>query len=87
MYTVTSRSVSPEEDEGYKSQKVETTVLPIEKTFPKGTFIVYLNQKNAKMATEVLEPESESGFVKFEVLNTDLNKELPIYRYLNNEKI
>jgi hypothetical protein len=62
-------------------------VLPIEKTFPKGTFIVYLNQKNAKMATEVLEPESESGFVKFEVLNTDLNKELPIYRYLNNEKI
>lgn len=87
MYTVTSRSVSPEEDEGYKSQKVETTVLPIEKTFPKGSFIVYLNQKNAKMATEVLEPESESGFVKFEVLNTVLNKELPIYRYLNNEKI
>ncbi len=87
MYIVTSRSVSPEEDEGYKSQKVETSVSTAEKSFPKGTFIVYLNQKNAKLATEVLEPESESGFVKFEVLNTVLNKELPIYRYLNNEKI
>lgn len=87
IYTVTSRTVSPEEDEGYKEQKVTTAVSTTEKSFPKGTFIVYLNQKNAKMATEVLEPESESGFVKFEVLNTALNKELPIYRYLNNEKI
>lgn len=86
-YTVISRSVSPEEDEGYKSQKVETSVSTLEKSFPKGTFIIYLNQKNAKLATEVLEPESESGFVKFEVLNTILNKELPIYRYINNEKI
>ena len=87
MYTVTSRSVSPEEDEGYKAQKIQTSVATIDKSFPKGTFIVYLNQKNGKMATEVLEPESENGFVKFEVLNTVLNKELPIYRYLNNEKI
>lgn len=87
MYTVTSRSVSPEEDEGYKAQKIQTSVATTDKSFPKGTFIVYLNQKNGKMATEVLEPESENGFVKFEVLNTVLNKELPIYRYLNNEKI
>jgi hypothetical protein len=87
MYTVTSRSVSPEEEEGYKAQKIQTSVATIDKSFPKGTFIVYLNQKNGKMATEVLEPESENGFVKFEVLNTVLNKELPIYRYLNNEKI
>lgn len=86
-YTVTSRSVSPEEDEGYKSQKIETSIATSEKSFPKGTFIVYLHQKNAKLATEVLEPESESGFVKFEVLTTTLNKELPIYRYVNNEKI
>ena len=86
-YTVTSSYVNPEEDEGYKAQKVETAVSTIEKSFPKGTYIVYLNQKNAKMATEVLEPESENGFVKFEVLKTILNNELPIYRYLTNEKL
>jgi hypothetical protein len=66
---------------------VETSVSTIEKSFPKGTYIVYLNQKNAKMATEVLEPESENGFIKFEVLKTILNNELPIYRYLTNEKL
>jgi len=86
-YTVTSRTISPEEDEGYKAQTVETAITTVEKSFPKGTYIVYLNQKNAKIATEVLEPESENGFVKFEVLNTAVNEELPIYRYLNNEKI
>lgn len=87
VYTVTSSYVNPEEDEGYKAQKVETSVSTIEKSFPKGTYIVYLNQKNAKMATEVLEPESENGFIKFEVLKTILNNELPIYRYLTNEKL
>ena len=86
-YKVTSHTVNPVEDEGYKAQTVETSLSTIEKSFPKGTFIVYLNQKNAKVATEVLEPESENGFIKFEVLDTVLNEELPIYRYLNNEKI
>jgi hypothetical protein len=86
-YTITSIHVNPDEEEGYNAQKAETSVSKIEKSFPKGTFIVYLNQKNAKIATEVLEPESENGFIKFEVLKVNNNKELPIYRYLTNEKI
>ena len=86
-YTVISKTISPDEEEGFKEQEVETTVQKIQRNFPKGTFIVYLNQKNTKMATEVLEPESEKGFVKFHVYETKLNKELPIYRYFNNEKI
>ena len=86
-YTVTSVYVNPDEEEGYNSQKVETSVSKIEKSFPKGTFIVYLDQKNSKMATEVLEPESENGFIKFETLKVIKNQELPIYRYLTNEKI
>jgi hypothetical protein len=86
-YTVTSIRINPDEEEGYNAQKAETSLSKIEKSFPKGTFIVYLNQKNAKMATEVLEPESENGFVKFETLKVIKNQELPIYRYLTNEKI
>ena len=39
------------------------------------------------MATEVLEPESENGFIKFETLKVIKNQELPIYRYLTNEKV
>jgi hypothetical protein len=86
-YNITSIRINPEEEEGFNAQKVETTVSTIEKSFPKGTFIVYLNQKNAKIVNEVLEPESENGFIKFEVLKIKLNNELPIYRYLTNEKI
>ncbi len=86
-YKVTSILVSSDEEEGFKAQKAETSITTIDKSFIKGTYIIYLNQKNAKMATEVLEPESENGFLKFEVLKTNINNELPIYRYLSNEKI
>lgn len=86
-YNVNSLKISPDEEEGFKSQKIETTVSTIDKSFQKGTYIIHLNQKNAKMATELLEPESENGFIKFEVLKTNINNELPIYRYLSNEKI
>ena len=86
-YTVSSIYVDPDEEEGFNSQRAETIVSKIEKSFPKGTFIVYLDQKNSKMASEVLEPESESGFIKFETLKVIKNQELPIYRYLTNEKI
>jgi hypothetical protein len=84
---VSSIYVNPDEEEGYNSQKAETSISNIEKSFPKGTFIVYLDQKNSKMASEVLEPESENGFVKFETIKVIKNQELPIYRYLTNEKI
>lgn len=86
-YTVSSIYINPDEEEGYNSQKAETSISNIEKSFPKGTFIVYLDQKNSKMASEVLEPESENGFVKFETIKVIKNQELPIYRYLTNEKI
>ncbi len=86
-YTISSIYVNPDEEEGYNSQKAETSISNLEKSFPKGTFIVYLDQKNSKMASEVLEPESENGFVKFETIKVIKNQELPIYRYLTNEKI
>ena len=86
-YTLSSIYVNPDEEEGYNSQKAETSISNIEKSFPKGTFIVYLDQKNSKIASEVLEPESENGFVKFETIKVIKNQELPIYRYLTNEKI
>ncbi|OYU83762.1 MAG: peptidase [Flavobacterium sp. BFFFF2] len=86
-FKVTSLDVSPDEDEGFKAQKVSTEVSTVKKTFPKGTYVVYLDQKNAKIATEVLEPESENGFIKFEVLKPTIDSELPIYRYLTNEKL
>jgi hypothetical protein len=50
------------------------------KSFPAGYFIIRLSQKNANLAVTLLEPESVNGFVNFEVVHTELGKELPIYR-------
>ena len=61
-------------------QTVETELVNKRILFPKGTFIISTNQKNAPIITEVLEPEAPNSFVSFGVLETELNKELPIYR-------
>jgi hypothetical protein len=58
-----------------------------EKFFPKGTYVVYLNQAKANLAIEVLEPEASSSFVSFCVIKTKKDAELPIYRYLLKEKL
>jgi hypothetical protein len=64
-------------------QKVKTELHKQTKTFPKGTYKVSLNQKNANLILELLEPEAASGFVSFGVLETEKNAILPIYRILN----
>lgn len=56
------------------------TEVKEKKSFPAGCFIIRLSQKNANLATTLLEPESVNGFVNFEVVHTEFGKELPIYR-------
>lgn len=86
-YTVTAYKRKAEKTEGFREQQVSTAVAAKDTEFPKGTYIVYLDQKNAKIATEILEPENDNGFIKFEVLKTEKGRELPVYRYLNNQKL
>ena len=59
---------------------VSTRTVKEKKSFPAGCFIIRLSQKNANLATTLLEPESVNGFVNFEVVHTEFGKELPIYR-------
>lgn len=63
-------------------QKVGTNIQTQKKMFPKGTFKVYLNQKNANMVVEVLEPEAPNSFVTFGLIKTKKGATLPIYRIL-----
>jgi hypothetical protein len=63
-------------------QTVQTEVKTKQIKFPKGTFMIETNQKNKGLLYEVLEPEAPNSFVSFGVLKTELNQELPIYRYL-----
>ena len=46
-----------------------------------GDYIISMNQKNSALAIEVLEPEAPNSFISFGLIKTELNHELPIYRY------
>lgn len=59
---------------------VSTRMVKEKKNFPTGCFIVRLSQKNANLAVTLLEPESANGFVNFNVIHAELEKELPVYR-------
>lgn len=67
----------------YASVSVKTNIIQCRQKFPKGTIIVTLEQKNANLAVEVLEPEAENGFVRYGLLKAEKGSSLPVYRYSN----
>ena len=79
-YMVTGYKKATKEWEKIYPVTVSTRMVKEKKNFPAGCFIIRLSQKNANLATTLLEPESVNGFVNFEVIHTELGKELPIYR-------
>lgn len=86
-YTISEYQKDAEKYEGVNKQEVKTEVKVSSKAFPEGTWIVYLDQPKANLAIEVLEPEAPNSFVSFDVLETELGMELPIYRYMKNETL
>ena len=79
-YIVTGYKKVTKEWEKIYPVTVSTRTVKEKKSFPAGCFIIRLSQKNANLATTLLEPESVNGFVNFEVVHTEFGKELPIYR-------
>lgn len=85
LYRVTNYKRDAELYEDVRRQTVQTELNRIEKEIPVGSSIVYLNQPKGNLAIEVLEPEGINSFVSFDIIQTNLNVELPIYRYLQKE--
>lgn len=79
-YIISDFSISNFTYEQMILQTVKTDIIPKQKSFPSGTFIIYTNQKNTPLLNEVLEPEAPNSFVSFGIIKTGLNQELPIYR-------
>ena len=86
-YIISEYQKDSEEDEGVFRQDVKAKTATIKRSFPAGTFVVSLNQRKSNLAVEVLEPEAPNSFVSFSILKTDLNKELPVYRYVGNSNL
>ncbi len=68
-------------------QQVSAETHSVTKTFPEGTYVVYLDQKNAGLAIETLEPEAANSFLSYDVISTQKGEELPYYRYLMSQKL
>jgi len=79
-YTISSYIEDKIKWEDIYPVNVQTILIPSVKTFPAGSFVVKLDQKNANFAVILLEPESENGFVNMAITKTALGKELPFYR-------
>ena len=86
-YIVSDYEKEPEKYEGVYRQKVSTKTSKVTRSFPAGTFIVYMNQRKSNLALEVLEPEAANSFVSFSVLQTASGQELPVYRYLSTSNL
>lgn len=82
-YKVTYYYIKPLKYEKMKLQTVEVDLKKEEKTFPKGTALIMMNQRRANIVAEVLEPEAPNSFISFGVLRTKKGEILPIYRLLN----
>ncbi len=85
-YTVTEYDKDETTSEKMNLQEVKTQISIKEILFPKGSFIINTNQKNARLLFEVLEPEMPSSFISFGVLETKKDQELPIYRLSQKNK-
>lgn len=81
-YIVTEYQKDAEETENVFRQDVRTKTVMVKRSFPVGSYVIYMNQPKSNLAIEVLEPEAPNSFVSFSVLHTEKNQELPIYRYL-----
>jgi hypothetical protein len=84
-YLITKKAADTVKWEGIYPVQVESAVNVVTKTFPPGSLIVDLAQKNANYAVTLLEPESDNGFVNYCVTKTAAGTELPFYRFLNGK--
>jgi hypothetical protein len=79
-YTITSYRESAEPWEQIHPVQTTSATREITATFPPGCYLVDLRQRYANYAATLLEPESENGFVAFQVIRASLGESLPIYR-------
>lgn len=79
-YIVTSRKEEAEQIGGVYPVAVETKIVDKTVNLPAGSYKVDTHQKNVRAASVMLEPESSNGFVNYRVIESEVGKELPLYR-------
>ncbi len=85
-YIIEESALSKNMFEGIFPNTVVARLEECTKSFPSGSVIVYLDQKNANLAVSVMEPEMDNGFIYYRVLDAKEGDELPYYRLINEVK-
>ncbi|HWR38915.1 MAG TPA: M14 family metallocarboxypeptidase [Patescibacteria group bacterium] len=80
-YRVTDKKVFANYFEGHFRNSVQTETSFREVTFPAGSFVITMDQPMAGIIAMSLEPEADSGMVRFNALPVDVNEEVPVFRY------
>ncbi|MDQ0218660.1 peptidase M14 [Peribacillus cavernae] len=75
-----------EEYEGKQLVEVQTELVKKHLVFPKGTYIFSSGQPQNNLLSLSLEPESIDSYVTFGYVPSEVGKELPVYRYMFDQK-
>ncbi|MFN2747796.1 MULTISPECIES: M14 family metallopeptidase [unclassified Bacillus (in: firmicutes)] len=84
-YQVVSKETAGE-SEGRPVVKVDTKLKLKTKEFPKGTKIYFTAQPQTNLLSIALEPESVDSFVSTGYISSEIGKELPIFRFMSEQK-
>ena len=68
--------------EGVNRQAVSAGIKEEIRAFSEPGHVLFMDQRYANLAIELLEPEAPNSFVSFEVLKTAMGAELPVYRLM-----
>ena len=77
--------------QGHHPTRVEVEPVKLKKMFPKGTYVIPMAQEGANLASYLLEPESDDGFLFWNFFDSELvsefsgrpRGEFPVYRILS----
>ncbi|WP_156321019.1 hypothetical protein [Bacillus sp. JCM 19041] len=86
-YTVTDQQIGDKVEEGHIINKVETEISEEKRYFPEGSYVFEMNQTSANIIALALEPESEDSYVTFNIIPVNVGDEVPVYRYMSNERL
>src|SRR5699024_3617859 len=86
-YTVTDKEVDQEKFEGVYQSHVETEVATKEIELPAGSYVFSMAQPTGNKLPLMFEPESDASYVTWNMIQSEVGSELPIYRVMESKAL
>ncbi|WP_125154738.1 M14 family metallopeptidase [Clostridium rectalis] len=86
-FKITNKVIDTNYYEGHLRNTVTVKISKEFIKFNKGSYVFSMDQPNANIIAMTLEPDAVDSFVKFNIIPAEINDEIPIYRYMENQKL